>query len=105
MDAPILNFYSFQSARYAGAAATSWHDVNLEIYYQPGHEFDLDTMMESMKESLAYCTANFGPYQFHQLRIIEFPALRHVRRVVPQHNPVLGVDRLHRQGQRRSPTR
>ncbi|HZP22983.1 MAG TPA: M1 family aminopeptidase, partial [Terriglobales bacterium] len=72
MDAPILNLYSFQSARYL-VRRDKWHDVNLEIYYQPGHEFDLDTMMESMKESLAYCSANFSPFQFHQLRIIEFP--------------------------------
>ena len=48
-------------------------NVNLEIDYQPGHEFDLDDMMQSMKETLAYCTRNFSPFQFHQLRIIEFP--------------------------------
>ncbi len=72
MDAPILNLYSIQSARYL-VRRDKWHDVSLEIYYQPGHEFNLDTMMQSMKETLAYCTANFSPFQFHQLRIIEFP--------------------------------
>jgi ABC-2 type transport system permease protein len=72
MDAPMLNLYSIQSARYA-VRRDHWQSVNLEIYYQPGHEFDLDTMMESMKESLAYCSTNFSPFQFHQLRIIEFP--------------------------------
>jgi ABC-type transport system involved in multi-copper enzyme maturation permease subunit len=72
MDAPILDLYSIQSARYA-VRRDRWDDVNLEIYYQPGHEFNLDTMMQSMKETLAYCTANFSPFQFHQLRIIEFP--------------------------------
>jgi ABC-2 type transport system permease protein len=72
MDAPILNLYSIQSGRYA-VRRDKWKNVNLEIYYHPGHEFDLDTMMESMKETLAYCTANFSPFQFHQLRIIEFP--------------------------------
>ena len=73
MDAPILDLYSIQSARYA-VRRDKWGGANLEIYYQPGHEFNLDTMMESMKETLAYCTANFSPFQFHQLRIIEFPA-------------------------------
>src|SRR5579863_1015274 len=72
MDAPILNIYSIQSARYA-VRRDKWNNVNLEIYYQPGHEFNLDSMMESMKESLAYCSANFSPFQFHQLRIVEFP--------------------------------
>jgi ABC-type transport system involved in multi-copper enzyme maturation permease subunit len=72
MDAPILNLYSIQSARYA-VRRDRWQNVNLEIYYQPGHTFNLDTMMESMKETLTYCSANFSPFQFHQLRIIEFP--------------------------------
>jgi len=72
MDAPILDIYSIQSARYA-VMRDKWQNVNLEIYYQPGHEFNLDTMMQSMKETLAYCTENFSPFQFHQLRIIEFP--------------------------------
>jgi ABC-type transport system involved in multi-copper enzyme maturation permease subunit len=72
MDAPILNLYSMQSARYA-VRRDQWHDVHLEIYYQPGHEFDLDRMMDSMKASLDYFTQNFSPFQFHQLRIIEFP--------------------------------
>src|SRR5260370_10841894 len=30
-------------------------------------------MTDSMKATLTYCTANFSPFQFHQLRIIEFP--------------------------------
>ncbi|HTV66364.1 MAG TPA: M1 family aminopeptidase, partial [Bryocella sp.] len=72
MDAPILNLYSIQSGRYL-VRRDKWQNVNLEIYYHPGHDFDLDTMMESMKETLAYCTANYSPFQFHQLRIIEFP--------------------------------
>jgi ABC-type transport system involved in multi-copper enzyme maturation permease subunit len=73
MNAPILDLYSIQSARYA-VRRDRWDGVNLEIYYQLGHEFNLDSMMQSMKETLAYCTANFSPFQFHQLRIIEFPA-------------------------------
>jgi ABC-2 type transport system permease protein len=72
MDAPILNLYSIQSGEYS-VRRDKWNNVNLEIYYHPGHEFDLDTMMESMKTTLAYCSTNFSPFQFHQLRIIEFP--------------------------------
>jgi ABC-2 type transport system permease protein len=72
MDAPILNLYSIQSGEYS-VRRDKWNDVNLEVYYHPGHEFDIDTMMQSMKETLTYCSANFSPFQFHQLRIIEFP--------------------------------
>jgi ABC-2 type transport system permease protein len=76
MDAPIMNFYAFQSARYA-VKKDVWPgpagNVAIDIYYQPGHEFDLDSMDRSVKDSLAYCSAAFGPYQYRQFRIVEFP--------------------------------
>lgn len=72
MDAPILAIVSVNSARYA-VRRDKWKDVNLEIYYQPGHEFDLDRMMDAMKSTLQYASTNFSPFQFHQERIIEFP--------------------------------
>jgi hypothetical protein len=76
MDAPILDFFAFQSARYAEKKDV-WHgpkgDVALEIYYQPGHEFNLDSMDAAAKEALTYCSAQFGPYQYRQFRILEFP--------------------------------
>ena len=33
-------------------------------------------MIDAARKSLAYFTANFGPYQHRHLRIVEFPALR-----------------------------
>ena len=72
MDAPILDLYSLNSGRYL-VRRDKWKDVNLEIYYQPGHDFDLDRMMDGMKSSLEYCSTNFSPFQFRQERIIEFP--------------------------------
>ena len=72
VDAPILPLLSLDSARYS-VRRDRWKDVNLEIYYHPGHEFDLDQMFDSMKASLDYCSTNFSPYQFRQLRILEFP--------------------------------
>ena len=72
-DAPIMSgIFSVNSARYA-VMRDHWHDVNLEIYYHSGHEFDLDRMMLGMKSALDYCTSNFSPFQFRQERIIEFP--------------------------------
>jgi len=80
MDAPIANFFSFQSGRYA-VRRDVWHrddgsgagDVPIEVYYQPGHEFNLDSMIASTKAALSYNSRNFGPYQYRQFRIIEFP--------------------------------
>jgi len=72
MDAPILDFFAFQSARYA-VKKDRWNDVAIEIYYQPGHEYNLDRMIAAVKASLDYYTTNFGPYQHKQFRILEFP--------------------------------
>ncbi len=73
MDNPILNFYAFQSARYK-VKRDKWNGVNLEIYYDKAHEWNIDNMLLAMKKSLEYNSKNFSPYQFRQLRIIEFPA-------------------------------
>ncbi|MDB5235117.1 MAG: hypothetical protein JWR44_2110 [Hymenobacter sp.] len=78
MDRPILNFYTFLSARYQ-TYKDKWVDsagqrtIPITIYYQPGHEYNLKRMAEGAKAALAYCSSNFSPYQFHQLRILEFP--------------------------------
>ena len=71
-DTPILDFFSFQSARYK-VARDNWHGVNLEVYYAPQHPYNVDRILEAMKLSLDYYTKHFGPYQFRQLRILEFP--------------------------------
>ncbi|SNR70690.1 ABC transporter permease/M1 family aminopeptidase [Lutibacter flavus] len=72
MDSKILNFYAFNSAKYEVKKDT-WNDVNLEIYYHKGHEYNLDRMLEGMKASLDYNSNYFSPYQHKQARIIEFP--------------------------------
>lgn len=73
---PIINFYSIVSAEYeikkeVWNASTTL--VDLEIYHHKGHEYNVDRMMQGMKESLNYFSANFSPYQYEQLRIMEFP--------------------------------
>ena len=72
MDRPMLNFYAYQSARYE-IRKDKWNDVNIEVYYQKGHEYNIDRMIKAVKKSLDYYTENFSPYQHKQARIIEFP--------------------------------
>ena len=72
MDKPILNFYSFLSARYT-VKKEMWNGISLEIYYNKGHEYNVDRMFNGMKKALQYYTANFSPYQHKQVRILEFP--------------------------------
>lgn len=72
MDVPMCNFYSIVSARYE-VKKDKWKDVDLEIYYNKGHEYNLEKMMASMKSSFDYFSKNFSPYQYRQMRIMEFP--------------------------------
>ncbi len=71
----INDFFSYLSARYA-IKRDKWQNVNLEIYYQPGHTYVLDKMLSSSKRGLDYYTTNYSPYQFQQYRILEFPRYR-----------------------------
>ncbi|MEI6409772.1 MAG: M1 family aminopeptidase [Bacteroidota bacterium] len=72
LDHASFNFYSFLSARYQ-VARREWKGVKLEVYYQSGHEFNVERMLHAMQTSLEYYTTNFGPYYHKQCRIIEFP--------------------------------
>jgi ABC-2 type transport system permease protein len=47
--------------------------VDLAIYYDPHHPWNIERMKTGMKASLDYYQANFSPYQFRQLRFQEFP--------------------------------
>jgi ABC-2 type transport system permease protein len=72
MDKPILNFYTFQSARYE-VRHDRWQDVTIDVYYQPGHEFNVDRMIRGAKAALEYGSNHFSPYPQRELRIAEFP--------------------------------
>jgi ABC-2 type transport system permease protein len=69
---PILPYMSIQSARYA-VARDRYKGVDLAIYYDPHHPWNIERMKTGMKASLDYYQANFSPYQFRQLRFQEFP--------------------------------
>ena len=85
-DTRINNFYSFLSGRF-DVKRDQWKDVKLEIYYNPGHEYNLDKMMESAKSGLAYYEKNFGPFQFTQYRVLEFPRYRSFAQSFPNTVP------------------
>ena len=85
-DTRINNFFSFLSARYEVKRDES-NGVKLEIYYQPGHEYNLDRMLESSKAGLAYYDKNFSPYQFQQFRVLEFPRYRSFAQSFPNTVP------------------
>ena len=82
LDHPSLNFYSFISARYQ-VAVRKWNDVDIEVYYHPEHEWNVDNMLRSIRRSLEYYTENFGPYKHKQARIIEFPRVASFAQAFP----------------------
>jgi ABC-2 type transport system permease protein len=71
-SAPILSFYSIQSARYK-LTEKNHKGVQLSIYHDPRHAWNVPKMLKSLETGLDYYQANFGPYQFDHARIIEFP--------------------------------
>ena len=72
MDVPILAVWSYLSAEYE-VARDRWNDVAIEIYYDRKHPYNVERMIEAVKKSLAYFSREFSPYQYRQMRIIEFP--------------------------------
>ena len=68
-DQPILNIFSIASARYAVK-----RDGPVEVYYHPEHAENLERILRSAKESLAYFSGAFGAYPHAQLRVVEVPS-------------------------------
>ncbi|MBS3737705.1 MAG: hypothetical protein KGY51_01760 [Psychroflexus sp.] len=73
MDKPILNFYNVMSADYE-VYEEKHNGINIQIFYHQPHDFNIERMMKGAKLSLDYYEENFSPYQFRQLRIMEFPS-------------------------------
>ncbi|HUH29955.1 MAG TPA: M1 family aminopeptidase, partial [Rhodanobacter sp.] len=72
MQQPMLNFFAYQSARYA-VKSVQHAGVAISVYYNPAHAWNVDRMIESARDSLDYYDRHYTPYQFKQLRIVEFP--------------------------------
>jgi aminopeptidase N len=71
----IALFFNYTSARYQ-VKRVPYKGVNIEIYYDPKHTFDVDDFVAASKAGLDYYQTNYGPFQFAQYRILEFPRYR-----------------------------
>jgi ABC-2 type transport system permease protein len=76
---PMADFISYNSARYEVTRDT-YRGMNgpiaIEVYHIPAHNFDVQDMIDASKAGLAYYEKNYGPYQFQQYRILEYPRYR-----------------------------
>ncbi len=71
----IQDFVAWLSGRYT-VKSVPYKGVNVEVYYDAAHPYDVDKMIASAEAGLDYDGAAYSPYQFAQYRIIEFPRYR-----------------------------
>jgi len=75
MDKPMMNYYAYLSADYE-VKRDSYNGVDIEVHYHKAHDYNVDRMITSAKDSLAYFSESFSEYQYRQLRILEFPSYK-----------------------------
>ena len=77
MEGELDFFYNISSAEYAVHrevwTGKNGDKVNIEIFHHPSHTYNLDRFVNGVKKSMDYFTENYGPYQYRQIRILEFP--------------------------------
>jgi ABC-type transport system involved in multi-copper enzyme maturation permease subunit len=78
----VLPLFAILSARYQ-VRRDHWKDVDIEIDYQAGHEYNLARMIAGIQRALDYCTASFGPYPHKLVRIVEFPRYQSFAQSLP----------------------
>jgi ABC-2 type transport system permease protein len=71
-EGPIGDEWAVFSANYAVREAR-WNDVAIRIFHDPRHTRNLDRMVRSIRASLDYYTAQFGPYPRTWLNVVERP--------------------------------
>jgi len=78
MDQTIWPLISILSARYQ-VYRTNWQNpaggapVAISIYYDPHHPANVRRMAQALSDGLGRFSAAFGPYQYRQIRVLEFP--------------------------------
>lgn len=81
-EQPVWPGLPLLSARYAVARDT-WNGVSLEVYYDPKHAWNVQTMLDTAKKGLAYYSREFGAYPLSVFRIVEYPGYRSAAQASP----------------------
>ncbi|MGB3547535.1 MAG: M1 family aminopeptidase [Saprospiraceae bacterium] len=76
-EGKMQNFFNISSARYEVGERTwengNGRDVKIQIFHDAKHDRNITRYLDAVEESLEYYSDQFGPYQFDQLRVLEFP--------------------------------
>ncbi len=71
-DTIIENEIPLLSGRYA-VQRENYQGVNVEVYCHPGHAYNIERIMDGLKDSHTYGSKYFSPYPYTDLRIVEVP--------------------------------
>ena len=69
---PMNNCFVITSGRYK-QRNERYQGVEVEIFYDKDHAYNIERMMNGIKCSLDYCADRFSPYPYPSLKIIEVP--------------------------------
>ncbi|MEO6136400.1 MAG: M1 family aminopeptidase, partial [Ginsengibacter sp.] len=76
-DSPIQAFFSLVSAKYEVAKDSvtlkDGKQIAIEIFHDKKHPFNVNHFNEALKDGIQYFSETYGPFQFRQMRILEFP--------------------------------
>ncbi|HEX7349151.1 MAG TPA: M1 family aminopeptidase [Rhodanobacteraceae bacterium] len=71
-EAPLPNELPFVSARYAVRRAT-WNGIGIAVYYDASEAWNVDRILRTVRDALAFYSTRFGPYPYRQLRVAIVP--------------------------------
>jgi ABC-type transport system involved in multi-copper enzyme maturation permease subunit len=71
-NAPIPNQYAFFSAKYS-LHETKWKNVSIQVFHQPGHDGNINSMLNGARSALEYYSKQFGAYPYDIFRLVEHP--------------------------------
>jgi ABC-2 type transport system permease protein len=74
-EKPVNFMLAFSSARYTQAKAL-YKDMELTVFYQEGHEYNVPAILQGMKDALDYGNQHFSSYPLKQLSFAEIPQYR-----------------------------
>ena len=69
----IMPAVGYFSANYA-SKKINYKGVSIEQYFDANHNFNIEDIENSIKQTLDYCQDNFGTYAFDHVRIAEVPS-------------------------------
>jgi ABC-2 type transport system permease protein len=71
-DVPIGGMHVFFSANYT-VHRERWKDVDVQVFVHPEHAKHLERVLRGVRASLDYYSAQFGPYPYRFLQVVEQP--------------------------------